>query len=195
MFYSSFFKNKRAGEYEPICSQISTRAMAGGDVDRATCWALTSPGCGWCVGALGDEHRALGRYCSPSPPSHQRLTWLTPDVDISHIYAWIRKYLCSNSQTHLFCRVRVRERAAAKQSRLSVARGLWRQICLNAFIVSREGRDAGREMERRAEGRCGLPRRTGTSAEVAAGAAPSPVGLLRLCRRRPLLQPANSRLY
>lgn len=63
-----------------------TRAMAADAVDRATCWALTSPGCGWCVGAFGGERGALSRDCSPPPHLHTSDSRLTPDVGVSHTH-------------------------------------------------------------------------------------------------------------
>lgn len=134
--------------------------MAADAVDRATCWALTSPGCGWCVGAFGDQRGATG---APRPPNlHTSDSRLTPDVGVSHTFTHRYANTCVPTRRRV-CSVEgvCASVPAAKQSRLSVARGLWRQICLNAFIVSRGGRDA--------EGRCGLPPRTGTRTEVAAG--------------------------
>lgn len=106
---------------------------------------------------------------------------VTTDVGVSytHLRTDMQILVFPHADAPVLACVCVRERAAAKQSRLSVARGLWRQICLNAFIVSGEGRDAEREMWHRAKERCGLPQRT----DVVAGAGPSLVGLMQSCRR------------
>lgn len=134
---------------------------------------------------------ALSHYCSPPSP---------PDVGVSytHLRTDMQILVFPHADAPVLACVCVRERAAAKQSRLSVARGLWRQICLNAFIVSREGRDAEREMWHRAKERCGLPQRTGAHTDVVAGAGPCFSGVDAVVskgRRRPWLLPANSRLY
>lgn len=141
------------------------------------------------LGGLGRP--AQGPWWLLEPPPHPHLH--TTDSHSLRLTSASHTHLRTGTQILVFqltdtfrlSSVCVREHAPAKQSRLSVARGLWRQICLNAFIVSRGGRDAEREMWRRAEGRRGLPRRTGTCTDVAAAAPPSPLGSLRSCRRRP----------
>lgn len=99
---------------------------------------MTSPGCGWSAGPFG------GGLLASLPTFTPRLPWLTPDVGISHTFTHGYANTCVPTRRRVCSGECVRERAAAKQSRLSVARGLWRQICLNAFIVSRGGR-GGRE--------------------------------------------------
>ena len=75
------------------------------------------------------------------------------DAGISHththmhtyICTWIHKYSCVRTQTHLFflsvTHSYVCAHARAKQSWLSLIHRLWKQICLNAFIVSWGGEE------------------------------------------------------
>lgn len=110
------------------------------------------------VAPPGLRRRARGSWSLLSPPPHLP----TSDSQGARLTSASHTHLRTDTQTLVFqladtfvlssVRVRACARAAAKQSRLSVARGLWRQICLNGFIVSRGGRDAERETQRRAEG-------------------------------------------
>lgn len=71
--------------------------MAGDGVDRATCWALTSPGCGWCVGALGDRCRA------PGPPhQHQHHHLHTSDSHGLRLTSASHRHLRTDTQILVF---------------------------------------------------------------------------------------------
>lgn len=124
---------------------------------------------------------------APSPPPPQGPTWPTParaPHTHTHIYARIRKYLCSNPQTRLFCEVcvRVRARACGRQTKPAVCCSWASEADLPQCLHCLQRREGCGERE--GEGRCGPPPRAGTRAQV-----PSAVGWLRAS-----LQPTGSRL-
>lgn len=145
----------------------ASRPIAGDDVDRATCWPSSSP----------------GRPCSAL-----HLT----SASQTHIYARIRKCLCSHTQMRLFWRVCVRACVSVLQPNKAgclLLAGFGGRFASMPSLSPEGGRDGGMRGG-------GLPWRTGRGTDVVAGAGPSILGGVAVGsngRRTPLLLLVHSR--
>lgn len=148
------------------------------------------------VGASGPSEASAGLSAATAAPlpTFTPVTHglrLTSESD-THIYAQIRKYLCSNSETRVRCGVCVCARACCRQTKPAVccSRALEADLpqCLHC-LQRREGCGEGDVAPCRGE----MWPSAADQHTLRSGSCCWSI-MLRWCRRRPLLEPANSRL-